>query len=195
MSVVAIIPARGGSERLPGKNIKDFWGKPIIAYSIELARDSGMFSAVVVTTDDKAIADVALEYGAFVVMRPPDDGSKGTQEVAGDLLRSMPGVKEACVIYATAPLATVDDLKAAKSAHGGRDFAMTVGTEPLCDAGAIYWGKAESFVQGVPLLAPNTALVPLPPERVCDINTEEDFEEAKKKYAALYPDVKEKTKP
>ena len=59
MSKVAIITARGGSKRIPRKNIKDFCGKPIIAYSIEAALASGLFDEVMVSTDDKEIADVA----------------------------------------------------------------------------------------------------------------------------------------
>ena len=66
MSSVAIITARGGSKRIPRKNIKDFCGKPIIAYSIEAALGSGMFEEVMVSTDDEEIADIARKYGAKV---------------------------------------------------------------------------------------------------------------------------------
>ena len=70
---VAIIPARGGSKRLPGKNIKNFFSKPIISYSIEAALSSKLFDQVVVTTDSEEIAEVAREYGATVpFMRPPE---------------------------------------------------------------------------------------------------------------------------
>ncbi|MBL4790647.1 MAG: 2-C-methyl-D-erythritol 4-phosphate cytidylyltransferase, partial [Kordiimonadaceae bacterium] len=68
---VAVIPARGGSKRIPRKNIKDFLGKPIIAYSIEAALDSGVFDEVIVSTDDEEIAAVAETFGATVpFMRP-----------------------------------------------------------------------------------------------------------------------------
>ena len=66
MSNLAIIPARGGSKRIPRKNIKDFLGKPIIAYSIEAALKSGLFDDVMVSTDDKEIAEIAIKYGAKV---------------------------------------------------------------------------------------------------------------------------------
>lgn len=66
MNNLAIIPARGGSKRIPRKNIKDFLGKPIIAYSIEAALESGLFRDVMVSTDDKEIADIAIKYGAKV---------------------------------------------------------------------------------------------------------------------------------
>ena len=63
---IAIIPARGGSKRIPRKNIKDFNGKPIIAYSIEAALNSNLFSEVMVSTDDKEIAAIAKKHGASV---------------------------------------------------------------------------------------------------------------------------------
>jgi len=66
MNNLAIIPARGGSKRIPRKNIKDFLGKPIIAYSIEIAIRSGLFNEVIVSTDDSVIADIAVKYGAKV---------------------------------------------------------------------------------------------------------------------------------
>ena len=66
MKNLCVIPARGGSKRIPRKNIKDFMGKPIIAYSIEAALNSGIFDEVMVSTDDQEIADVALEFGASV---------------------------------------------------------------------------------------------------------------------------------
>ena len=66
MKTLAIIPARGGSKRIPRKNIKDFIGKPIIAYSIEKALSCGLFDEVMVSTDDQEIANVAIKYGATV---------------------------------------------------------------------------------------------------------------------------------
>ncbi len=64
MKTIAIIPARGGSKRIPGKNSKEFLGKPIIAYSIELALKSRLFDEVMVSTDDEKIALIAMQYGA-----------------------------------------------------------------------------------------------------------------------------------
>ncbi len=69
---VAIIPARGGSKRIPQKNIREFEGKPLIAHTIEAARDSGLFDRVVVSTDNDTIADVAMSCGAEVPFRRPD---------------------------------------------------------------------------------------------------------------------------
>ncbi len=69
---VAVIPARGGSKRIPQKNTREFEGKPLIAHTIEAARDSGLFDRVVVSTDDDTIADVAMSCGAEVPFRRPD---------------------------------------------------------------------------------------------------------------------------
>ena len=85
MSKVAIITARGGSKRIPRKNIKDFCGKPIIAYSIEAALESGLFDEVMVSTDDEEIANVARAYGANVpFMR--SEATSGDYATSGDVL-------------------------------------------------------------------------------------------------------------
>ncbi len=108
---VAIIPARGGSKRIPRKNIKDFYGKPLIAYSIQAALASKLFNKVIVTTDDEEIANIAREYGAEVpFIRPKglSDDFTGTGDVIAHTLEWLKEKKEtfeyACTIYATAPL-------------------------------------------------------------------------------------------
>ena len=63
---LAIIPARGGSKRIPGKNIKHFAGKPLIAYSIKAAQQSGLFEQIIVSTDIEEVADIARQFGASV---------------------------------------------------------------------------------------------------------------------------------
>lgn len=107
---IAIIPARGGSKRIPQKNIKNFNGKPIIAYSIEAALASGCFDKVLVSTDCEKIADVSRRYGAEVpFVRPADisDDHAGTAAVITHALNWLLDqgypVKFACTIYATAP--------------------------------------------------------------------------------------------
>ena len=81
---VAIIPARGGSKRIPKKNIRDFLGKPMIAYSIHAAKESGLFQRIIVSTDSEEIAEIAREYGAEVpFLRPAElaDDHAGTDAV------------------------------------------------------------------------------------------------------------------
>jgi len=108
---IAVIPARGGSKRIPRKNIKDFYGKPLIAYSIEVALESKLFEKVIVTTDDEEIATIARSYGAEVpFIRPKElaDDFSGTQDVIDHALKWFEDRGEhydlVCTIYATAPL-------------------------------------------------------------------------------------------
>jgi len=109
--IIAIIPARGGSRRIPKKNIKDFFGKPLIAYSIEVALASKLFDRVIVSTDDESIADIAKEYGAEVpFIRPSElsDDFTGTGAVVKHALEYLKSKGEqiefVCTIYATAPM-------------------------------------------------------------------------------------------
>jgi pseudaminic acid cytidylyltransferase len=111
IKAVAIIPARGGSKRIPRKNIKDFFAKPLIAYSIEVALKSKLFDKVIVTTDDEEIANIAKEYGAVVpFLRPKElsDDFTGTEDVINHTLEYLKANNEmydyVCTIYATAPL-------------------------------------------------------------------------------------------
>jgi len=110
-NAIAIIPARGGSKRIPKKNIKEFFGKPLIAYSIEVALASKLFEKVVVTTDDEEIAKIAREYGAEVpFLRPKElsDDFTGTGDVVDHAIKEIESLGEkyeyVCTIYATAPL-------------------------------------------------------------------------------------------
>ena len=107
---ICVIPARGGSKRIPRKNIKEFNGKPIIAYSIEAALKSNCFDQVIVSTDDDEIAEVAKKYGAQVPFLRPDELSNdyaGTIPVIKHAIEWMEdnksSVENVCCLYATAP--------------------------------------------------------------------------------------------
>ncbi|WP_299759621.1 pseudaminic acid cytidylyltransferase [uncultured Pontibacter sp.] len=135
MRNIAIIPARGGSKRIPRKNIKGFLGKPVIAYSVEAALASGLFGEVMVSTDDEEIAQVAREHGASVpFMRSPkasDDYATTAQVLAEVLERYESAGREfdhACCIYPTAPFVTADILGVAyaKLTKGGFDSVFPV---------------------------------------------------------------------
>ena len=188
--MIAIIPARGGSRRIPRKNVKEFHGKPIIAHSIETALAYG-FKKVYVSTDDDEIKAVALRHGADIVGRPADLAADdvGTQEVARHAIETLliSNAWPVCVIYPTAPMMWPVDLErgfqALQKYH--TYYAMSVGTEPLRDAGQWYWGRAGAFGH-VPLIAEHTVMVPIPESRVCDINTPEDWEQALTKYARMH---------
>ena len=139
---VAIIPARGGSKRIPRKNIKLFHGKPLIAYSIEAALNSGLFSKVIVSTDDEEIAAVAKEYGAEVpFLRPKNlsDDFTNTGEVITHALNFFKTRGDSfdycCSIYPTAPFLMpkylVEGFKALKNSTAHRSFSVTTMPFPI----------------------------------------------------------------
>jgi N-acylneuraminate cytidylyltransferase len=118
MNRVAIIPARGGSKRIPRKNVKVFCGKPMIAWSIEAARASGCFDRIIVSTDDTEIAEVAREWGADVPFLRPEslsDDYTGTLPVIRHavewLVEHDAPVDYACCLYATAPFVSPEHLQ------------------------------------------------------------------------------------
>jgi pseudaminic acid cytidylyltransferase len=188
---VAIIPARGGSRRIPKKNIKEFCGQPIIAYSIKTAEESDLFDEIIVTTEDAEIASVAREYGAATVDRPQElaQDECGTQEVIRHTVESMrfADTTVVCGLYATAPLVSPIDLNIASAMLMLRPatFVVSVGTAPLRDAGAFYYGTANAYLLRLPLWTMHTAIYPLPEMRVCDINDEFDWNEAVDKFQRL----------
>lgn len=136
---VCIIPARGGSKRILNKNIKEFHGKPIIAYSIEAAISSGCFDKVIVSTDDEEIAKVARFYGAQTPFVRPE-------ELSNDFTPTLPVIKHAiewlekngetlsyaCCFYATAPFVDALTLQKAFSQlqESGADYCFTVTNFP-----------------------------------------------------------------
>ncbi len=161
MTAVAIIPARGGSKRIPRKNLKLFNGEPMIVGSIRAALRSGLFDQVLVSTDDEEIAAVARAYGAQVpFLRPAElaDDFTGTAAVIEHAVRTLQQQGQtydyACCIYATAPLLQVRYLREGLHAleqHPDKSFAFS-----LCDFGFP--------VQRALTLNADGALTPLYPE-------------------------------
>ncbi len=132
---IAVIPARGGSKRIPRKNIKSFCDKPMIAWSIEAATSSGLFEHIIVSTDDAEIAEVAKQWGAEVPFMRPEELSNdyaGTTPVIAHAtqwaLDQGIDIEAVCCIYATAPFVQTDDLKRGWDAldSGDWDYAFTV---------------------------------------------------------------------
>ena len=137
---VAVIPARGGSKRIPRKNIKDFCAKPIIAYSIEAALNSNCFDKVIVSTDDDEIASIARSFGASVpFMRPKNfaDDFTGTNAVVKHVIEQLSEegyeVNYACCIYATAPFLSPEYIQKGfeKLISNNTQFAISVTTYPF----------------------------------------------------------------
>lgn len=214
---VAVIPARGGSKRIPRKNIRDFCGKPMIAWSIEAAQESDCFDHIIVSTDDDAIATVAEQIGAIAPFRRPahlaDDFATTRQVVnhAIEQARILYGdVEYVCCIYPTAPFLTAANLKGSANllisnvadfVFSCTSFAYPIqralrmtennAVEMICpehrttrsqdledafhDAGQFYWGKADAFMRGLEVFAPNSLPWILPRHLVHDIDTPEDW--------------------
>lgn len=225
---LAVIPARGGSKRIPRKNIKPFCGRPIIAWSIEAAHASGCFDRVIVSTDDTEIAAVARAEGAETpFMRPAElsDDHAGTIEVVRHAIEwqtaNSTAPTLACCIYATAPFLIAEDLRRSLEIleRSGSDFAFSVTKfafpiqrairidangrvamlhpehfetrsqdleEIYHDAGQFYWGRASAWCSASVLFGPTSAAVILPPHRVQDIDTPEDWVRAEWMFKALH---------
>ena len=219
--MICIIPARGGSKRIPGKNIKDFLGKPLIAYSIGAALNSKVFSEVIISTDNEAIANVAREFGASVPFfrdaNLSDDYATSTDVIKDAIRRVNSSFSDVCCLYATAPLITAEILKEAAGEFKKDEckflFSATAFDFPIQraikldesarvsmfypqfektrsqdlepafhDAGAFYFGKKGAWLECSALFAPHSKAYLLPRNLVCDIDTIEDFEFAKKLY-------------
>lgn len=149
MRRVALIPARGGSKRLPRKNIIDFLGKPIIAWTIEAALETGLFEQVVVSTEDDEIAAIAARYGAGIDRR--DAGlatdSATVRDVCVDFLKRQQQAGNdydvLCVLYATAPLRRAEDIAATVSLlrEGECSFALAATHYPYPPHQALRMGQ------------------------------------------------------
>lgn len=134
MTNLCVIPARGGSKRIPRKNIKLFMGKPIMAYSIEAALESGIFEEVMVSTDDLEFAEVARQYGAQVPFMRSESTSNdyaGTEDVLFEVINKYKNLGKVfdniCCLYSTAPFVTPERLKEAYALLGDEvDAAFTV---------------------------------------------------------------------
>lgn len=223
--MLCIIPARGGSKRIPHKNIKDFCGKPLIAYSIQTAIKSGVFDKVIVSTDDEKIAEVAIKYGAKVpFVRETDlsdDYATSSDVVRDAIVRCGENFSQICCLYATAPLLTSDILREAAARFVGEkceflfsatefgfpiqraikldingfvsmfypEFELTRSQDlekSYHDAGQFYFGTKSAWLSKKPIFAEHSKAFVLPRNLVCDIDTIEDFEFAKKLYQIEY---------
>lgn len=156
---IAVIPARGGSKRMPRKNIREFHGKPMIAWSIDAAKSSNLFDHIIVSTDDQEIAEVAKEWGAEIPFLRPEslsDDFTGTGSVMSHAAHWMREkgwpVSAVCCIYATAPFIQADDIKQGlvELENGSWDYVIAATTY----ASPVYRGFKKSAEGGVEMLFP-----------------------------------------
>jgi N-acylneuraminate cytidylyltransferase len=158
---IAVIPARGGSKRIPRKNIRPFCGKPIMAYSIDAALATGLFTSVIVSTDDEEIAETARKHGADVpFMRPAklSDDMTGTTPVFRHAVQwcldNGNEIEAACCIYATAPFTTPGDIKKGFAALDTAPASFSITTFPY----PIYRGLERADTGTVSLIWPEHRL-------------------------------------
>lgn len=141
-SVVAIIPARGGSKRIPKKNVRPFAGRPMISYPIRAALDAGLFDKVIVSTDSEEIAEVARAQGADVPFLRPAELSDDRTATAPVLVHALAWLEAegtpadyACCVYATAPFVRpsdlVEGLRILKAAKATTAFSVTTYAFPI----------------------------------------------------------------
>lgn len=217
---IAIIPARGGSKRIPRKNIRNFFGKPMLHWPIKAAIESRLFDHIIVSTDSEEIAEEALKAGALVPFSRPKhlaDDHAITREVINHAItecqKLFGAFEHCCCIYATSPFLHKDDLQAALNILIAKEsnfvFSATPYTFPIQraffekpdgsidmfypehiktrsqdltpafhDAGMFYWGKTESFLLNRPMFYGLSHPYLIPPYRVCDLDTPEDWEKA-----------------
>jgi N-acylneuraminate cytidylyltransferase len=137
---LAVIPARGGSKRIPRKNIKAFNGRPMMAWSIAAAKESGCFDRIIVSTDDEEIAQVAREHGAEVPFMRPAELSNDNAATIPVIAHAIRWMQEhhappdwACCLYATAPFVQAEDLRRGLMLieQTGADYAFSITSFPF----------------------------------------------------------------
>lgn len=135
MRPLGLIPARGGSKRLPRKNLALLRGRPLLAYAIDAARLSGLFDDIVVSTEDSEIADVARSYGAVIPFMRPNEWAVDAVALVDVCLHAVTALAEQgqrydalCLLVPTSPLRTADDIRGAWNAfrESGASFLMSV---------------------------------------------------------------------
>jgi pseudaminic acid cytidylyltransferase len=224
---LAVIPARGGSKRIPRKNVRPFAGRPMIGYAVAAARAAQLFDRIIVSTDDAEIASISVSLGAEVpFMRPAElaDDHTPTVPVVSHAIEACRALgwhaSQVCCIYPGVPFLQAADLRAALALlEQGADYAFPVTPFPSAiqralrrepdgsarpffpefastrtqdlepafhDAGQFYWGRVEAWLAGLNIhLHGRTILVP--PWRVVDIDTQEDWRRAELLYGSLRP--------
>ena len=179
--ILGIIPARGGSKRLPRKNIKDLAGKPMIAYTIAAARESAMLGRFLVSTEDPEIAEVAERYGAEVIDRPPDLADDKSS-VYDEILRIMSEIpcEWVVLLQPTSPLRNGEDIDNAINLCRANAAPSCVSCEygiPVPN-GAVYVAYASWLREHRNFDGPRTVAYQMPSYRSVDVDTMADFERA-----------------
>jgi len=200
---ICIIPAKGTSKRIPGKNTKDFLGKPIIQYAVETALEARIFDDIYISTDSEEVEAAVAKYTVGIIDRPRElaevDGYAdcGTQEVTRHALAQLDvrNREIACCLYPCTPLLSPDILRMAFEAlltdKGSFAYVLTDvhshhKGEYMCDAGQFYMGRAWWFYENYPVKQHQRDTYYIPRRDVVDINTPEDWARAEQMYKELH---------
>lgn len=122
--MICIIPARGGSKRIPRKNIKDFNGKPIILYTIDTCIDSNIFDKVIVSTDDLEIASIAGKTDIYIRSKENSTDTSTTMDAIEETIINCNITQDICIVYPCNPLLQVTDLQGANNIFSNHDIDM-----------------------------------------------------------------------
>lgn len=183
MRCLCVIPARGGSKRLPGKNIRPFLGEPIIYRPIRVAKASELFEDVIVSTDDGLIVDAVKYQPVTTVSRAPElcNDEATDLDVVRDIADRYPH-DYLCYLYPTAALVTVEQIRRGLDwmIRTGRPMVYTQYADCLQDAGQFSWYDLAVVRTGENVKA-EASFIDLDPMEAQDINTAEDFELAEMK--------------
>ena len=223
--IVAVMPARGGSKRIPHKNLRSFAGRPMLAWPLEAAAQADCFDRIVVSTDDPDIAAAARAHGAETPFARPaflsDDHTPTAPVIAHAVTAlDLPPNAAVCCIYPTAPFLKAADLRAGlarleadavgfvlpvtsyafpiqralRRDTGGRitmhdPSAFSTRSQDLepawHDAGQFYWARAATWSSGRPVFGSGSIGLAVPPYRVQDIDTPEDWTRAELMHTVL----------
>ena len=185
-NIVAVIPARAGSKRLPGKNHALFFGKPLIVWTIEAAQGCGSIQRIVVSTDDPVVMELGYQAGCEIHRRDPVDAGDAAE--FPPLIPDIVGSGVAVLLQPTSPLRTSEDIEAGlKLYEYGRSVVSVVKLNPhtLMLNGAVYIAHVDLLREYRDFA--NPIYFPMPKERSIDIDTAEDWKmaEALARYNAL----------
>jgi CMP-N,N'-diacetyllegionaminic acid synthase len=177
-TVLAIIPARAGSKRLPGKNLRPLCGKPLIAWTIEAARQSRLITDLVCSTDDERVMELCIEADVDVIVRPAELATD-TATSESVIAHALMGYEAdyVCLLQPTSPLRIAEDIDACVAAAMRARAALTESmSNPGAPNGAVYAAQVEHFrLRGG---FSGAIGVVMPSRRSVDIDTIEDFERA-----------------
>ena len=204
-NTIAIITARGGSKRIKNKNIISFLGKPMISYSINCAKKSGLFEDIFVSTDSKKIKKVSCRHGAkvpFLRSKRISDDVTGTHEVIKNFLKNLKKkYKYICCIYPTAPLMREKDLIkgynnlrknssnyifAASTSRSSDDVYFLYKKKKFFDSGQFYWATHDTWFKKSKIINKNSQIIKIPGKFSQDLDTLEDLIILKKKALKVF---------